>query len=726
MTITFRCPACHNRFRVDDEMRGQKVRCPGPQCRNTVLIPNSDSTARLPSGKSVKHTHSRSESNDISSTKSHPAMTSGASSWQFSKPHLLVGVLVLFILGLAVTVAAFMVRADRSSDPFADLVNKTVPRNQSPTEAENEATQAGEQAEKQRRDLEERERQEKMAADEAARKKASEEKTAAEKLAANQQAERLRQEAMEAQARAAREAAMREDGPFSFIETDPRLNDKNGQWLFELPPPTENSLSVSLPLCTHGRNVELSLCGGADSLFEGCLTKLELLRSPDAAGTWLVVATQTGTKVELGEYTLEAIAPAEPNPETADHHLIFRWRRDAAREILAAELLRWWPLQISVGDESAVFLQRSAYVSEVPLKWESFVNSQKIVFPRSQEIQAIELTPNSMLSFCIEIMQNDLVPQTLCMDLGGIDAGQDEPEPVETAVFSSTNFPLRLPVEFHETAPDLQESPLGFATLQLKATRTPEHGLIVQPKLELSLRLPGKRHLETFPSEETHQAFIVVAREPEQIRNLGSATSLRNIAKEMIQTTRNNQEFWHRQPLRAIAKKSSFEPAFMDRARASMKSTQQLVRTAERDANNARAAVADQQRKMAVIAARLEAGGGVGLARTLDAAEDALVQLQAKMRQAETRLQAVKRLEPDIDEYCVELKQLIDEFTEQHAGLLQDYDAISLKVEELLDASNAGAFQLRGEMSAVIQIPQAENGPSMRIRFIEASSNAVE
>ena len=64
------------------------------------------------------------------------------------------------------------------------------------------------------------------------------------------------------------------------------------------------------------------------------------------------------------------------------------------------------------------------------------------------------------------------------MDLGTIDVGQDDPEPVGTAAFSSTNFPLRLPVEFQETAPVLQESPLGFATLRLQATRTPEHGLI--------------------------------------------------------------------------------------------------------------------------------------------------------------------------------------------------------------------------------------------------------
>lgn len=707
-------------------MRGQKVRCPGPQCRSTVLIPNSDSAARRVPGKPVKQQQTHSESNDLSSATRLPAMTSGATTRQFSKPHLLVGVLVLFILGLAVTVAAFMVRADKSSDPFADLVNKTVPQNQLPTEAENEATQAGEQAEKQRRDLEERDREQKMAADEAEKMKASEEKMAAERLAAAQQAERLREEAMEAQAKAAREVATRVDGPFSFIETDPRWHDRHGQWLFELPPPEENSISVSLPLRTQGRILELSLCDAAGSLYEDCLTKLELVRSPDAEGTWLVVATQTGTKVELGEYTLKAIAPEEPNPEAADHQLSFRWRRDAAREILAAELLRWWPLQISVGDRSAVLLQRSTYVSDVPLKWESFVNSQKIVFPRSPEIQAIEQTPDSMLSFCIEIRQIDVVPQTFCMDLGPAEVEQDDPEPVDTAAFSITNFPLRLPVEFQETAPDLQESPLGFATLQLQATRTPKHGLTVQPKLELALRLPGERHLETFPSAETHQAFIVVAREPEQIRNLGSSTSLRNIAKEMIQTTRDSHEFWHRQPLRTIAKKSSFEPAFMDRARASMKTTQQVVRTAERDANAARAAVVGQQRKMAVIAAQIEAGGGVGLARTLDAAEDALVQLQAKMRQAETRLEAVKRLEPDIDEYCVELKQLIDEFTEQHASLLQDYDAISLKVEELLAASNSGVFQLRSEMSAVIPIPQAENGPTLRIRFIEASSHSVE
>jgi hypothetical protein len=726
MTITFRCPTCHNRFRIDDEMRGQKVRCPGPQCRSIVLIPNTDVTTRSASGKSGKITQSLSESGSTSAAAPRPVASSSSAISRLSKQQLIGGGAVLFVLSVAALGAALMSISNSVKDPFADLVSRTVPQDTLPTDSENEATLAREHAEEKRRDQEERERQAKLTAEEAAKRKTSDERMGADKLAADQQAERLRQEAMEAQENAARDAAIGEDSPFSFIRTNQAFHDSYGQWLFELPSPEENLLSEPLPLRTQGLEVELSLCDAAEALFKDSLTQLELLRSPDADRTWLVRATQAGTKVELGEYTLEAIASADSNPETPDHQLSFRWRRDAAREILAAELLRWWPLQISVGDRSAVLLQRSTYVSDVPLKWDSLVNGQKIVFPRSSEIQSIDQTPNELLSFCIEIKQIDAVPQTLCMNLGPVEVEQDDPEPVDTAAFSLTNFALRLPVEFQETAPDLQESPLGFGTLQLQATRTPEHGLTVQPKLELALRLPGKRHLETFPGEETHQAFIVVAREPEQIRNLGSSTSLRNIAKEMIQTTRDNHEFWHRQPLRTIAKKSSFEPAFMDHARGSMKTTQQVVRTAERDANAARTAVVGQQRKMAVIAAQMEAGGGVGLARTLDAAEDALVQLQAKMRQAETRLEAVKRLEPDIDEYCLELKQLIDEFTEQNASLLQDFDEISLKVEELLDASKTGAFQLRGEMSAGIPIPHAENGPTMCIRFIEASTYSVE
>ena len=721
MTITFRCPACNNQFRIDEQMRGQKVRCPNTKCQSVVLIPNSDSASQPASVKQVKPTRSRSESNNISSATPLPAMTPGALASQLSKQHLLMGVLVLFVLGCAVTVSVFLARADSSSDPFSDLVSKTVPPNQLPTEAENEAARADEQAQEQRHDLEERERKEKLAADEAKNKKASE-----EKLAANQQAERLRQEAKEAQAKAAREAAMRADGAFPLIATDPRWQDNHGQWLFELPPPDENSIAVSLPLRTQGREVELSLCDAADSLFQDCPTKLELLRSSDAKETWLVVATQAGTRVELGEYTLETMAAGEPIPEALDHQLSFRWRREAAREILAAELLRWWPLQISVGDRSAVLLQRAAYVSEVPLKWESIVNSQKIIFPRSPEMQAIDGTPNALLTFCIEIQQPDTVPQTLCLDLGNRDVEQGKQAPVETAAECSTNFPLALPWTFQDTVPEVHESPLGIGTLNIQVSRTLQTGLVIHPKLELKLRLPGNRHLETFPNAETLDAFQTLAREPEQIRNLTSTVAIRNIAMQMIQQTRDEHEFWHQQPLRSIARKSSFDPVFMDRAKASIRAMKQIIRNAERAVNVARAKVVDQQRQMATLVARAEAGGGALFARMLDSAQNGLAELQQELSHAETRLVAVRRLGPDIESYCEDLSELIDLFTEQHETLMQDYDAIEIRVNELLNASQSGHFRLRGEMSAVIEIPAAENGPSIRIHFVESSSHAVQ
>jgi hypothetical protein len=704
-------------------MRGQKVRCPGPQCRSIVLIPNTDVTARSASGKPGKITQSLSESSSTSAAAPRPVASSSSAISRLSKQQLIWGGAVLFVLSVAALGAALTIRTNNVKDPFADLVSQTVPQDTLPTDSENEATLAREQAEEKRRDQEERERQAKLTAEEAAKRKTSDERMGADKLAADQQAERLRQEAMEAEENAARDAAIGEDSPFSFIRTDQAFHDSYGQWLFELPSPEENLLSEPLPLRTQGLEVELSLCDAAEALFEDSLTQLELLRSPDADRTWLVRATQAGTKVELGEYTLEAIASADSNPETPDHQLSFRWRRDAAREILAAELLRWWPLQISVGDRSAVLLQRSTYLSDVPLKWDSFVNSQKIVFPRSPQIQAIEKTPNSMLSFCIEIKQIDVVPQTLCMDLGNEVVDENELEPIEMAATASANFPLMRPLKFQQQIPTVQEAPLGFGTLQMEVIRNPKDGLMVLPKLELALRLPGNRHLETFPNKQTLDSFQEIARAPDLIRNLPSTNGIREIAKQVTQQTRDNQEFWHRQPLRAIAKDASFEPVFIGRAQNSIKTVRQIVRTAERDVKAARMAVAEQQRKMAILAERMNQSGGAGFATMMEIAENGLAQLQQQSSQAEARLEAARRLGPAIERYCEDLSELIGEFAVQHASLMQDYDAIRLQVEELLNASKAGDFKVRGEMSALVQIPQTENGPTIRLYFIETTSD---
>ena len=72
------------------------------------------------------------------------------------------------------------------------------------------------------------------------------------------------------------------------------------------------------------------------------------------------------------------------------------------------------------------------------------------------------------------------------------------------------------------------------------------------------------------------------------------------------------------------------------------------------------------------------------------------------------------------------MERLIEEFTSQHESLMQDLDAINQQVDELLNASLTQQFQLRAEMTALLKIPQADNGPSISVYFIEASSQAAE
>ncbi len=721
MTITFRCPNCDKQFRTDVEVLGKKIRCPNAQCRSTVHIPATETAGHNAPVRLGERGEARRESRVYSATDLPSTASQSGALFHMQKLPLLLGGLSVMALCLAAIASVFLWTAKDQDDPFSDLVNKAVSQSEPPEERKKETSRASEEEEKEKegRDLEKPERLAKLADEVAAEQKTRDENARAAKLAADLQAERVRQDAM---VKAALEPAFGEQGPFTFIRIDHRFQDSYGQWLFELPPPELSVISEALPLLTRGLDVKLSLCKAADALFADSPTKLELLQSSDAEDTWSVVATQSGTRIELGEYTLESFAAVEPNVASPDHQLKFRWRRDAAREILAAELLRWWPLQISVGDRSAVLLQRSTYVSDVPLKWDSLVNGQKITFPRSSEIQALEHTPNSLLSFCVEIQELDLLPQTLCLDLGNLVIEENELEPTELAAAASTNFPLMLPLKFQERVPAVQEAPLGFGRLHLQVSRTPKDGLVVQPKLELVLRLPGNKHLETFPSEGFLKSFKAIARDPELIRNLPSESRIRSIAEQATQQTRDNHEFWHRQPLRALAKSSSFEPVFIGRAQNSIKTVKQIVRTAERDVKTARSAVAEQQRQMATLASRMDQGGGAGFARMMEVAENGLAQLQQQLNQAEAKLAAARQLGPAIDRYCEDLSELIGEFATQHTSLMQDYDAISLRVEELLNASKDGVFKLRGEMSALVQIPQTENGPTIRIYFLEATS----
>ena len=715
MSITFRCPTCHNRFRVDEKMQGRKVQCPNSQCHSTVLIPKAAMADQSVPGKSSSLKPLPIERIEDTSANSRPAAPPRFVTPWPSRHFLVCGGALLFVLCMVAVGVALTARQNAGRDPFSDLVGKTMPQDQSPTAAEQEAARLQQEAEQQRRDQEDRERQEKLAADEASKKKAADEKMAAEKLAADQEAERLRQEAMDAQAKAERENAFQNEGPFAFIQADPAWHDGHGQWLFALPAPESDSSTERLPLRTQGGNIELSLCEAARPLFVDCPYQLELLPSQNTANTWRAVASHAGTSMELGEYSLLAAESVEPDTAGPDQLVMFRWRREAARETAAAELLRWWPLQVTIGERSAVLLQRAAYVPETPLPWESLVDAQKIVLPRSAELQAIDRVQNSLLKLCMEIHQTKTDPQSLCLNLGQIEIEDEVPKRTVADPACVSHFPLTLPLELQETVPDLLESPLGFGTLQLQVHRDPKDGLVIQPLLELTLRLPGKEHLETFPSAEVLEEFTLISREPGRVARRASAQSLLNAGKARTAETRDNAEFWHRQPLRAVGRKSSFRLSFIDRAEHSIKFLKGIVRTADGDVNAARIAVAAQERQLAALRSR-------GL--DLGAAQDGLAQRQQRLNQAETILATVRQLGPSIARYCTDMESLIEEFTRQHEFLMQDFDAISQQVEGFLNASKNGDLQLKAQLTSTIEIPNTDNGPSLDVYFVETSSRS--
>jgi chemotaxis protein histidine kinase CheA len=643
---------------------------------------------------------------------------------QRSRKGIWIGIIAAVLL-VAVTGILIIQQSGKTHDPFAELVSQTVPKDKLTTDADREAQRKQEQAEQERMEIEDKE---KLAADEAAKKKDSDEQLAEEKIAAQKKAEQLRQEAMEAQAKGAREAAMQAEGPFIFIAAHQSMHDNHGQWLFQLPKPGQLYDGEWPQLRANGKQVSLRLCDGAKDLFKGCSFQLQLIQNPERLNEWTVEATQDGTKAQIATYTIAEVAREAAAIEKPDREVRFEWQKSASREKMAAELLRWWPLEIEVDGQKAVVLQRVAEIPETNdgrPTWRSLAASEAIPVINTDAIKAVGFERAANTKFIVEIGKDKEAITTIEIPIRPQVALENENARDEDAVPmdevptdpSSTSttckfFHINPPFAFIDKEPVITDEVVGFGKLALAASQSATMGLTLHPTVSLFLRLPRKSLLEDLPDISTNAGLKAIEKDPQKLVEWnhtladGAVTNLQNTRVEI----RNEVAKWHVQKLRSIPKKNTFESTtFANLSKKTIEKVSSVIPTSEREALAAEAAYNRLNANRAVLQG--VAGGLLQLENT-----------HRQMQQAQSRFQEAKKFKPLVDEFINAMGRMSREMSETNRMLLGDYDKVELQVASCLKEEEIAGVYIRCTLVGKVATEGCKSGPQVVVRFLETTS----
>jgi len=635
-----------------------------------------------------------------------------------------IGLAVALLL-VVVTGTLIFMRSGKKTDPFADLVSQTVPKDGPATKDENEATRV---RQKERRDLEELERQAKLAAEQAAVDNANDQRMEADKLAAEetakQQAKLDERAAIAKREKDAIDAALTKEGPFAFIRGNPSFEDKEGQWLFNLPRPGERYDDVWPKLRTNGETISLSLCEGARPLFSGSSYQLSLKQHETQLNEWTVEATQAGTVEQIARYTIAELTRDPAMIKEPDRELHFEWLRSASREIIASELLRWWPIEIQIGSRKAVLLQRKAEIPESldgRPTWKSLVNSERIPIMNSNAIKAIEFDKAANTKFVIEIAQAGLSVQKLEVSILSETAG---PESERQQEIPNTErgehadilkqqgtvtkyFHVTPPLELMETIPEITETLTGFGKLELSVAQAPKTGLTINPKIKLLLRLPKINLLDTLPDISTNAGLKAMIKVPskfvswDSILAEGAIVNIQNTRSEI----RNDPDKWYTQKMKPIPARQSFvSDTFSNLSRQAIEAIRGVIPALTRDVGVAQAAVNRLNAK-----ALKELGD-----------EQKLNNAKQHLTQAQSQLEAAKKYEPLIQTFTAAMGKMSQEMKETNSLLLRDYDTIAVQVNSCVEAIEQ--VHVRCTLQGEVLIEGCDNGPKVFVYFLETAS----
>ncbi len=625
-------------------------------------------------------------------------------------------VLTLAMTVVTVTCVLVFVRPAKNDDPFADLMNKTLTPDRQRTDGELAATRAHEQAVKDLRKRQEIERLAKELANKAAKQKATDEQMAAAKLDAEKQAELEEKAAIAKREKEARDAALKEEGPFALIVNNKKLQDKYEQWLFNVPKPEPQKRydAEPLQLRANGDEITLSLCEEANHLFAASSYQLQLKRDGTNLNEWIVEATQGTTVIPIAKYIVSDLSRDPSMNNEPDKELQFEWLRDASRETLASELLRWWPLTIKVGDRKAVLLQRTAeepQTDEGRPTWESIVDSKEIEVINTNAIKAIGFDEHTNAQFTIEIEQPDEAPQKIDLlilpaPLAGTTGDVEAPSNKRTF---EKYFHLRTPIKLIDDQPEVTEDLKGFGTFQLSLLTNSTKGLTLNPKLMLTLRLPKEENLKKLPDSTTIKGLKDIVKQPLKLAEWDSKlaeAAVSDIRSEKAES-RNETENWHTQSLKVLKGKEAFQDnTFFNLSRNAIKK----VRSAEAEALKQVQAAAANVRKLESVT-------------QIDAkmrAEPQIPGAKLKLQEAQLSLEQAKANKPLIEPFTRAMSNMGQEIANTQQALLQDYDYIKQQVDDLL--KDVMDVRIRCTLSGPVDLTNYDSGPKIVIYFLETTS----
>lgn len=628
---------------------------------------------------------------------------------------LTAGVVLITVTGILI-----VQQSGQTADPFAELVSQTVPKDKPPTEAEKEAQRQQQQVIQDGRDREKREREEKLAAAEAAKNKASEERMAADKLAREQETKRRDMEAKDAQAKAEREAKkMQEDGPFVLIKDD--FKDERGQLLFKLPRPGETYTEDKWPqIRSENNRIILSLCEAASPLFSACPYTLKIKRDETTPNAWIVEALQSSTIIQIARYKLISLPRSGESNGQLDTELQFEWLRDATREAGASELLRWWPLEISVSDRTAVLLQRSP---EVPLTvngrptWHGLVQSKPIDLIRTPAIDAVPFHRAPGIEFSLELAQKETPTQLMTVKVTSdesVETQSQHGEEQESERYKRY-FLLSVPLKLEPDIPTAANTTLGFGEIQLSVSQGQSNGLRINPQVDMTLRLPSEKFTSDLPDIKVNDFLKQIIDTPLVIQQFNPMLKEATIeaSDKNFDIFNRDVSRWHQQKLQPLPNLAEFKKAafvkLKDRAIKSIKDS-----IGKSSARFIRASVAHRSINENM---RTVARGGTK--------PDLLADIQRIDREfmaANAEMTLVKELEPKVSAF-VDAMGIMEQNVQNSLSKLvteQQHAAISIQLD-MLDPKKAD-ISIRCTLSGTVKTPGAENGDSLRIYFVESVS----
>ena len=366
-------------------------------------------------------------------------------------------------------------------------------------------------------------------------------------------------------------AALEKAGPFALLSAavaakDPKWSDGRGQWLFELPKPQHNQSSPQLPLRLHGQLLELAFLEAATQILPKDLLLPSIRKDDTDPDTWQLTATVAEQTVQLGTYRLTRTTPA--NDAESDAHLQFTWSLDASRESTAAEIARWLPLEVRVGDRKIALLQRkpeSPQSTEHIPTWSSWCEGKPMTHVSTTALNAIRITEIKQLKYAYYI--NDSGEPEQAVQINSAPNKDSTAPDAPTAAKTEQYFLLSRPIKLLDSPPDPQAQEVAMGYGRITYTVLSDHS--VRPEVRLLLKLPHRdRFIPGLPSPLLQKQFDEIEKSPEIFltfagkKGPGSDWPDLSAAKNRLSTELNEQikrfhtspEWWHEQEVNGRVK----------------------------------------------------------------------------------------------------------------------------------------------------------------------------